>query len=249
MTRVLVFAGGEPTPPAVLAGLPPASAVVAADSGAVHAVGAGRTVDVLVGDLDSIPPALAHELEAHGVEVRRFPPDKDATDLALALDVALELGATAVTLVGGGGGRLDHLLANLLLLAADEYAGVEVDAVMGPAHVAVVRGHRRLSGRVGELLSLLPVGGPARGVTTEGLHYPLRAATLRPGTSWGVSNRFAAAEATVTVTDGVVLAVAPGEEPEGSVSAEPDGPASAEPDGPAIAEPDGPAAAGPPPPS
>ncbi len=215
MTRVLVFAGGDPTPAAVAAALPAANAVVAADSGAVHALEAGRAVDVLVGDLDSIPPRLARELEASGVQVRRFPPDKDATDLALALDVALELGATAVTLVGGGGGRLDHLLANILLLAADDYAGVEVDAVMGPARVAVVRGARRLSGRVGELLSLLPVGGPAHGVTTEGLHYPLRGATLRPGTSWGVSNRFADREAVVTVADGVVLAVAPGDEPDG----------------------------------
>ena len=211
MTRVLVFAGGDPTSAAVVAALPPASVVVAADSGAVHALDAGRTVDVLVGDLDSIPPDLARELEARGVEVRRFPPDKDATDLALALDVAVELGATAVTLVGGGGGRLDHLLANVLLLAADEYAGVEVDAVMGPARVTVVRGVRRLSGRVGELVSLLPVGGPALGVTTTGLHFPLRGATLPPGTSWGVSNRFAEAVATVTVAHGVILAVAPGE--------------------------------------
>lgn len=211
VARVLVFAGGDPNPPEALAGLPPGTLVVAADSGAAHALAAGRRVDVLVGDLDSLDEATLAEVVAAGAEVRRHPAAKDATDLALALDVALELGAEAVTMVGGHGGRLDHLLANVALLAADAYAGVEVDARLGPARLSVVRGRRSLVGRPGELLSLLPVGGPAGGVTTEGLLFPLRDATLRPGTTWGVSNQFTDEPAAVQVAEGVLVAVAPGE--------------------------------------
>jgi thiamine pyrophosphokinase len=209
--HVLVFAGGERNPPEALADLPRSALVVAADSGADHALAAGWPVDVLVGDLDSLQAGVVAALEAAGTEVRRFPVAKDATDLALALDAALGLGATAVTVVGGHGGRLDHLLANVALLAAEEYAGVDLDARMGPARLTVVRGRRRLAGRPGELLTLLPVGGAARGVTTEGLLYPLRAATLRPGTTWGVSNQFAGGTAAVSVAGGVLVAVAPGE--------------------------------------
>jgi len=116
-----------------------------------------------------------------------------------------------VTVVGGHGGRLDHLLANLLLLAAPAYAGAALDAVLGPARALVVRGRRPFTGRRGELVTLVPVGGAAGGVTTEGLRYPLADAVLEPGTSWGVSNQLIDEQAAVVVDRGVVLAVLPGE--------------------------------------
>jgi thiamine pyrophosphokinase len=208
--RVLVFAGGDPTPAEVAADLPAEAFVIAADSGAAHARTAGRAVDVLVGDLDSIDPSLALALESQGTRVDRHPAAKDRTDLALALDAALALEPSAITVVGGHGGRLDHLVANALLLAADDYAGIAVDARMGPATVTVVRGRREIRGPVGDLVSLLPIGGPATGVTTEGLMFPLHGATLRPGTTWGVSNQLVEASGAVTVSTGVVLVVQPG---------------------------------------
>ena len=113
-------------------------------------------------------------------------------------------------MVGGAGGRLDHLLGELSLLASDVYAGIELDAVLGRAMVNVVRGERLLVGRAGELISLLALHGPAVGVVTDGLVYPLRGETLAPGSSRGISNVFAAEEARVSLERGVVLAVRPG---------------------------------------
>ncbi len=81
--RVLVFAGGDRCRPEDLDGLPADALVVAADSGAEHAVALGWSVDVLVGDLDSIGPELAARLEAAGTRVLRHPEAKDQTDLAL----------------------------------------------------------------------------------------------------------------------------------------------------------------------
>jgi thiamine pyrophosphokinase len=112
--------------------------------------------------------------------------------------------------VGVADGRLDHLLAGLLLLGAERYAGFEIDAVLGSATAHVVRRERRLEGEPGELVSLLALHGPAEGVVTEGLVYPLRDETLPPGSSRGVSNVFAAAEARITVARGVLVALRPG---------------------------------------
>jgi thiamine pyrophosphokinase len=210
--HVLVFAGGDPLPPRALAGLPPTALVVAADSGAVHALAAGRRVDVLVGDLDSVPPDVLERVVAEGGRVERHPTAKDQTDLALALDVAVaQRPAVGVTVVGGHGGRLDHLLANLLLLAAPAYATTPIDAVLGLARAVVVRGRRTFTGRPRDLVTLVPVGGPARGVSTERLLFPLMDAVLEPGTSWGVSNQLLGEDAAVRVGEGVVLAVLPGE--------------------------------------
>jgi thiamine pyrophosphokinase len=121
-----------------------------------------------------------------------------------------------VLVVASSEGRLDHLLALLLLLGSERYAGLEIDAVVGDALVHVVRGERTLAGTPGELVSLLAIGGAATGVATEGLEYTLGGETLEPGTSRGVSNIFTGAEARIAVGDGVVLAVRP--DPEGHSS-------------------------------
>lgn len=185
--------------------LPPLAAVIAADSGAELAATLGISVDVVVGDLDSIRP----ETLASFAEVERHPREKEATDLELALEAALRLKPERVLVLGGGGGRLDHLFGELLLLSADALAGVQVDAQFGPASVHVIRQRRTLAGLPGELLSLFALHGPAVGVTTEGLHYPLDGETLRPGSTRGISNAFAAFEARVSVERGVVVAVRP----------------------------------------
>jgi thiamine pyrophosphokinase len=114
--------------------------------------------------------------------------------------------------VGGDGGRLDHLLGNAFLLASDRWAGVEIDAVLGDARLWIVRGERAIDGEPGELVSLYAVGGPARRVTTVGLRWALTDGDLLPGSSLGLSNEFVASSATVRVRHGVVLAIRPGVE-------------------------------------
>jgi thiamine pyrophosphokinase len=190
--------------------VPRAQTVVAADGGLLRARALGLDVDVVVGDLDSVTPEALAAAEAAGARIVRHPQAKDATDLELALDEAVALGARRVVVVASAEGRLDHLVASLLLLAAERYATLELDALVGVALVHVVRGERRLSGVPGELLTLVPLGGPATGVTTDGLEYPLAGETLQPGTTRGVSNVFVDETATVRVGSGTVLAIRPG---------------------------------------
>lgn len=202
---VVVVASGQG--PAVE--VPAARAVVAADGGLDRAASLGLAVDVVVGDLDSVSPATLRRAEADGVRVVRHPEAKDTTDLELALDEAVGLGATRVLVVGSDGGRLDHLLASLLILGSERYAALELDALVGGTLVHVIRGERTLRGAAGDLVTLLALGGPAAGVTTEGLAYPLTDETLEAGSSRGVSNVVVGGEATVSVARGVILAVRP----------------------------------------
>ena len=162
-----------------------------------------------MGDLDSVSAQALTAAEHDGVRVVRHPAAKDATDLELALDEALALGPRRILVVASAGGRFDHLAAALLLLGSEKLAGVEVDAVVGDALVHVVRGERVLHGRPGETVTLVALHGPARGVTTDGLSYPLHDETLAPGSSRGVSNVFADEDARVSVEHGVVLVIRP----------------------------------------
>jgi len=207
---VVVVAGGEPPLPEAVLGVPLGAHVVAADRGLEHAHVLGLEVSVAIGDFDSASPEAVAEAEKAGVRIERHPAEKDATDLELALDAALELGPERIVVLAGDGGRLDHLLSALLLLGSQRYAGVQLDAHIGAALVHVVRGERALEGDPGELVSLLALNGPAEGVQTEGLAYPLAGETLEPGSSRGVSNVFAATRVRIAVEHGVLLAVRPG---------------------------------------
>lgn len=207
--RALVFAGGDRLPAAVTLVLPEHALVIGADSGVDHAQALDRRVDVAIGDFDSVTADGLVRAEHEGARIERHPTDKDATDLALALDAAVAEGTSRVTVVGGHGGRLDHLLGNLALLAAPAYATIELDAWMGTAHVVVVRDGAGIAGPPGSIVSLLAMHGPARGVTTRGLRYPLADAVLEPGSTLGLSNEVTAADAAVAVTGGVLLAIRP----------------------------------------
>jgi thiamine pyrophosphokinase len=207
---VVVFAAGLGQATTVT--VPAGAVVVAADGGAEVALALGIGVDVAVGDFDSITSASVAILERSGARIERHAREKDATDLALAFDAALAFGPRRILLVGGADGRLDHLLGELLLLGAEAYAGVEVDALLGASAIHVVRGERLLVGTPGELVSLLALHGPAVGVVTEGLVYPLRGETLPAGSSRGVSNVFATEEARISLERGVLLALRPGDE-------------------------------------
>lgn len=207
----IVLAGGDPVETDIAERLPIADDVVAADSGLHQAELLGLTVAHIVGDFDSVKPSALDAAVATGATVDRHPATKDATDLELALHTALDRGADRITVVGGAGGRLDHYLANVALLAAPAFADVNIDAWLGDAHVSVLHGGRTLTlaGAIGSLVTLIPAGGPAPGVTTAGLEYPLRGEDLPAGTSRGVSNVIAAAEPTVTLDHGALLVVQP----------------------------------------
>lgn len=210
---VVVVAGGSRAAEAP-AGLAPDSIVVAADSGVDHAYAIGLRVDVAIGDFDSISAAGLERAESEGARIERHPAAKDKTDLELALDEAERLGATEITVLGVGGGRLDHLLANVLLLASRAYRDCRITAIDGLARVHVVHGGQaamELPADPGELLTLLPVGGAADGITTSGLRYPLRHEALTSGTSRGVSNIVETAPPTVQLDAGTLLAIFPGQ--------------------------------------
>ncbi len=199
--HALVVTGGPI--PANQGPLPSADLIIAADGGADNAAALGLTVDLVIGDLDSVSSAAV----ARAKKVERHPEDKDETDLELALSAAVAAGTGSVTVVGTLGGRVDHALANLLVAAGDRWANLRIDLRIDGAQAWVVRDHVEIVAQVGDVVSLLAVGGRATGVTTTGLAWPLANAEVKPGVGLGLSNRMAAPKAEVVVNDGTLLVI------------------------------------------
>lgn len=206
--RALLFANGVLPDPARLPGLvQPGDLLIAADGGSRHLLAAGLLPAVVIGDLDSLAAAERARLEAAGARLIVHPRDKDRTDLDLAIDHALQSGARVLRIVGALGGRLDQTLANLALLTRPDLAGLDVRMDDGLEEVWFVRTQTGIHGAPGEIVSLLPWGAPAFGVTTEGLRWPLRSETLHPGATRSVSNELLGRTATVTLASGLLLIV------------------------------------------
>lgn len=182
--------------------------VIAADGGYRHAVALALKVDVVIGDLDSLDGDLRAVLEASGAHLEITPAEKDETDLELALLYAVRRGADPIAVLGALGGRLDMTLSNMLLLTHPALEAVHVELWNGTQTAWLLRPPGgEVYGAVGDTLSLVPLGGDAQGVTTQGLKYALRDEPLAFGPARGISNVLTEATARVSLREGLLLAV------------------------------------------
>lgn len=213
MTHALIVADGDvPTRQTVdrLVGATRIELVVAADGGALKAESLGLPAQVVVGDADSLPREEIDRLRSAGAEVIVHPAAKDQSDTELAVGEALRRGAQSLLLIGAfGGRRIEHTLANILLLGSPELAGLDVRAADDTSVLRVMTGPARLElhGRVGDFVSLLPLSDRVSGVSTDDLAYPLSDAVLVQGPARGLSNELMAPSATISLLAGRLAVV------------------------------------------
>ena len=208
--QFIVLLGGEVTDLSAIGPLSPGATVIAADSGLHLAAPLGLVVAAVVGDMDSVNPTALAAVEALGTRVIRMSPNKDASDAELALDHALSLGATRITIIAGRSNRLDHELANfaVLFLPALRNRRVEI-RVAGSRAFALDATERPVNTNiecaVGDIIGLLPFGGDANGVTTSGLQWSLTDEDLKVNASRGISNRAKRNDVVVSLQRGRLL--------------------------------------------
>ena len=208
--RAIIFIGGDAPSFPLVEPLLHDALIVAADSGWAHAIAAGVQPRLLVGDMDSIDPEHLLHARTTATAIVEHPVDKDMTDLEIALVEARRAGARRIHVVAGGGDRFDHVLAMVhsLVSVADD---AEVSAQVGTSWIDVLtpRLHLTLDVEPGATVSLVPLGGHAKGVTTRGLKWELDRDVLRSFASRGVSNVALEARVRVSVRTGVIAVIRP----------------------------------------
>jgi thiamine pyrophosphokinase len=197
--RALIIANGEPPSEALVRELAAAAAlVIAADGGADAALAAGIIPGMVAGDLDSLSARARQMLSSRLIHVD----DNDSTDLEKTVTLALQQGATAIDIVAAGGGRADHALANLSVLVR---FGAQADVRMHDDSFSIraVQREATILAPAGSVISLVAIGR-CTGVTTFGLRWPLRDATL-DFSARGVHNEVTLRPASVSVASGDLL--------------------------------------------
>lgn len=181
--------------------------VLCADGGGALARRWNLRPSAILGDQDSLDEETKKYWQGEGVPFYRYSTNKNQTDLDLAVDYALKLGAAHITLVGAWGSRIDHSLGNVELLYRLALEGIP-NSLVTKKHC--LRAFCRMfQGRVkqGSVVSLLPLSLEAVGVTTHGLRYALQDALLQRGQTLTISNQAEADVISVTLREGVLLIV------------------------------------------
>jgi thiamine pyrophosphokinase len=208
VSRIVIFANGElPHIERARSLIRPTDEIICADGGSRHALALGLHPSLVIGDLDSIADEDRKKIEAAGIPIHRHPRDKDETDLELALHYALGQKPSAIMIVAGLGGRLDHTLGNIAALSDPAAASLDVRLDDGLDELLFCRRHAQLRGTAGDLVSLVPWGVPVEGVRTSGLRWPLRTETLYPEKTRGISNEMLDQAASVEVASGLLLMI------------------------------------------
>ncbi len=179
--------------------------IISVDGGARHLRTMGVIPNILIGDFDS---ASSYDLQYFvelGINNYKFPAEKDMTDTELAIEKAVDMGADELLFIGAMGSRMDHSLANVLLLKKCMDIGLKACIVDENNRIYITNSTITIKNQEGYKLSLIPVSERVTGVTTYGLRYRLDNATMHLATSWGVSNEFLEDEVTVTIDEGILL--------------------------------------------
>lgn len=206
--RAVIFANGEISRLSPVNDLIHADdTIVSVDGGMRHILTFGLCPDIIIGDMDSINPGALISAENEGVEILRFPPTKDETDLELAINLLKQRGFDQCLVVGALGGRIDQTLANLWLLAELHRPDFKISFDDGCERVTLITDSLSISGQRGDIVSLIPFGAVVTGITTQGLEYPLCEETLFPAKTRGLSNVLIGEKAEIHIKSGRLLCI------------------------------------------
>lgn len=198
MKRAFIYTGGEIFPQYITERPGDGDIVIAADSGYDSAKRMGASVDVLVGDFDS----LAGELPQDVPEILQLPEKKDLTDTQLAVEKALTMGADEIVIIGSTSGRFDHALSILAILESLHERHKRGVIVNGQNRISFIKNTNHIVLRSDYKYFSLIALDTARGVSIEGAVYPLKNTTLDRKLQYAVSNQIEGNCALVTVKKG-----------------------------------------------
>ena len=203
--KAFIYTGGEILPENITEHPVEGDLIIAADCGLQNATRMGVSPTVVLGDFDSLPKSVRIPEDA---EILQVPAEKDETDTQLAVSLAISRGAKDIVIIGGIGGRLDHTVSNLAILEDLDRRMIHGLMVSGYNRARFLRNNSTLIPRSGyNYFGILAADPVVKGVSAEGVKYPLKKAKLERYNQYAVSNEIVGNCALIDVRRGGVWIV------------------------------------------
>jgi thiamine pyrophosphokinase len=210
--KIIIFAGSDlPEADRINDAARGYDLVICADGGVRNAEISGFAPDILVGDFDSIEPGTLERYSGTRVKIISFPPEKDKSDLEIALDLAATYKPGEIIILGALGGRVDHTLFNLSLLFnssfQSSFQNTEIKIIGKNEKIFAAKKRTIINEPVGTLISLVPFSSQVKCIKLDGFKFPLEGEDLLLGSSRGLSNVIAETPAAIEFESGMLLVI------------------------------------------
>ena len=180
--------------------------VIAADAGLRYLEQCGITADLVIGDFDSLNKIPSHP------NTKTLSPKKDDTDMLAAVREGIKVGYSVFHIYCGTGGRVDHTIANLQVLAYLAQNGMQGFLFGKDCVITAITNQKMAFEQIPSgYISVFSSTEKSEGVNLHGLKYELKDAVLTNTFPLGVSNEFIGKESSISVRSGTLLIVFPKE--------------------------------------
>lgn len=181
--------------------------ILSADGGTDYCVELGIIPDLVIGDLDSISPKTLDILKKKEVPINVFPIKKDKTDSQLSIEYLMDKGAEEITIIGAIGSRIDHTLANILLLKTIKDKGIKGKIVHNNNIIYIIDDELIMDKKNGYFVSIIPIESKGVLVSLKGFEYNLSKVKIDFASTLGVSNFVIDEKGYIKVHEGECLVV------------------------------------------
>lgn len=181
--------------------------VICADGGLEKAEYLGLLPDVIIGDLDSVNTSVLKRYIEMNIEIIEYPSEKNYTDMDLAIQYAVEKGYKEIILIGASGSRIDHTMANILLVELYYKKGIKIKIVDNNNIVQMVTGKMEIEYKKNYFVSIIPTSDTIEGITLEGFKYPLNNVNVKRGSTLCISNQITEEKGIITLAKGNALVI------------------------------------------
>jgi thiamine pyrophosphokinase len=183
--------------------------VICADGGASNALKMGLIPDVVIGDMDSIKSGVKENIRNKSTKTRYISTStqKDESDTQLAVEYALGLDVKKIIITGAVGDRIDHTLANIILLTSPGLEDIDVRILTDNSDMFIVRKPITIDGVPGKTITLISLSPYTYFIGTKGLKYELKEEKLDFSPVRGLSNEFMDKKAKLDIREGTLLVI------------------------------------------
>ncbi len=176
--------------------------IICADGGLEKVKKLGFIPNLILGDFDSVDPKVLEEYKNLNIETVTYPSEKDYTDMELAISHAVKIGFKEIILIGASGTRLDHTVANMLLIERYYKKGINIKILDNNNSIQVVTNSITIPFKNNHYVSVIPISENIEGLTLKGFKYPLNNVNVDRGSTLCISNELIENEGVIQINKG-----------------------------------------------
>lgn len=207
MKTALIVGNGEETDKRIIENIK-YDYLICADGGLEKVSNYGIIPDIIIGDFDSVDGNVLKQYESK-IPVKKFPSEKDFTDMELAVELAISKGYKNIILTGASGSRLDHTLGNILLMEKYFKNGVSISIIDNNNEMKIISDNAELfiEYKEGYYISIIPITESIQGLCLEGFKYNLDNVDVKRGSTLCISNQIKDNKGKITLRKGRAIVI------------------------------------------